>query len=356
MVGSDEARAHDPCVPAPKTETAALPAASLTAFVVRVHGARLRSCLAWTFVKRGLPLLCFAFAVSIALPVVAFGCLVCASIIAAAELLFVFLRERRAMRSALLELHASGQPMGDLLLAWQESRGLGAQSDMAAWLSDMLAREVAGLEPGIERRWLRRGLGASRYLAPVAVALALMWVMRPSVAMPWFGMGGGTAASGGGGGGGAGGGGSNSPSQGGGGTDAQDPQDAQAQPRDDAPPNEPEEPQPREPQEQETQAPPQPPAPFLDLPANAEVVVPELTRDGETRRAMAMQASVAAGGAAETQGSASGQGGGGSDEASRTKKEEFERAQERALQSRRVPERERAIVRSFFEALRGASK
>jgi hypothetical protein len=71
---------------------------------------------------------------------------------------------------------------------------------------------------------------------------------------------------------------------------------------------------------------------------------------------MAMQASVAAGGAAETQGSASGQGGGGSDEASRTKKEEFERAQERALQSRRVPERERAIVRSFFEALRGASK
>ncbi len=307
--------------------------------------------------KRGLPLVCFAFAVSIAIPVVAFGCLVCASGIAAAELLFVFLRERRAMRSALLELQASGQPMGDLLLAWQESRGLGAQSDMAAWLSDMLAREVAGLEPGIERRWLRRGLGASRYLVPVAVVLALMWAMRPSVAMPWFGMGGGAASSSGGGGGdGEGGGGANSQSQGGGGTDAQDPQDAQSQPRTDAPPNEPEEPQPREPQEQETQAPPQPPAPFLDLPANAEVVVPELTRDGETRRAMAMQASVAAGGSAQTQGAASGQGGGGSEEASQAKQEEFERAQERALQSRRVPERERAIVRSFFEALRGASK
>lgn len=324
---------------------------------MRVHQARLRSCLAWTFVKRGLPLLCFAFAVSIVVPMVAFGCLVCASGIAAAELLFVFFRERRAMRSALLDLHASGQPMGDLLLAWQESHGRGAQSDMAAWLSDLLAREVAGLEPGIERRWLRRGLGASRYLAPVAVALALMWAMRPSVAMPWFGMGGGSASSSGAGGGdGQGGSGSNSESQGGGETDAQDPQEAPTQPRADAPPNQPEEPQPSEPQEQETQAPPQPPAPFLDLPANAEVVVPELTRDGETRRAMAMQASVAAGGAAETQGASSGQGGGGSDEASRTKQEEFERAQERALQSRRVPERERAIVRSFFEALRGASK
>jgi hypothetical protein len=308
-------------------------------------------------VKRGLPLLCFAFVVSIALPVVAFGCLLCASSIAAVELLVVFLRERRAMRSALLELHAAGQPMGDLLLAWQESRGRDAQSDMAAWLSDLLAREVAELEPGIERRWLRRGLGASRYLVPVAVALALMWAMRPSVAMPWFGMGGGAASSSGAGGGdGQGGGGSNSQSQGGGGSDAQDPKDAPTQPRTDSPPEDPEEPQPHEPQEQETQAPPQPPAPFLDLPANAEVVVPELTRDGETRRAMAMQASVAAGGAAESQRVSSAQGGSGSDEASQTKQEAFERAQERALQSRRVPERERAIVRSFFEALRGASK
>ena len=354
MVGSDAVRAHDPRVPALSTDSAAPQSASLTAFVVRVHGARLRSCLAWAFVKRGLPLLCFAFAVSIVFPMIAFGCLVCASGIAAVELLFVFVRERRAMRSALLELHASGQPMGDLLLAWQESRGRGAQSDMAAWLSDMLAREVASLEPGIERRWLRRGLGASRYLAPVVVALALMWAMRPSIAMPWFGMGGGVGTSSGAGSGdGPGDGGSSSQSQGGGGDGAQD---APTQPRSDAPPSQPEEPQPSEPQDQETQAPPAPPAPFLDLPANAEVVVPELTRDGETRRAMAMQASVGAGGSAQTQGAASGQGGGIRDEAAPTKQEEFERAEERALQSRRVPERERAIVRSFFEALRGASK
>ena len=95
MVGSDEARAHDPRVPALSTDSAAPQSASLSAFVVRVHGARLRSCLVWAFVKRGLPLLCFAFAVSIVFPMIAFGCLVCASGIAAVELLFVFVRERR---------------------------------------------------------------------------------------------------------------------------------------------------------------------------------------------------------------------------------------------------------------------
>jgi hypothetical protein len=94
----------------------------------------------------------------------------------------------------------------------------------------------------------------------------------------------------------------------------------------------------------------------VDLPAEAAVVVPEFTRDGPTRRAMAQQALTGAeeGPGAAPRASASGAGPLTAIDA--PKPEDFERAKEKALQSRRIPERERAMVRSFFDALRGSDK
>lgn len=318
----------------------------IRAFERRLVVARTRALLGRRFASAGAPALVVALLVAALWPgggpwvvaVVALGI--------AGDASFAALRERRRLRIALLEAGAEGRGLADMLLAWDEAIERGQSSSrMGSWLAEFLGSEVSKLPDGTERAWARRGLGAARYLVPVAVALLLFWWLRPDVSMPWFGMGGGAAqqsgAYGGGDGGDDGAGGALQPAK------PSPPQGAPPEPQRAEPDRPPEGPKPPE----------QPPAPFLDLPAQAQVVVPEFTRDGPTRRAMAQQAlvGVGEGGGAARQQQQVGAGDQqiSSPEASR---ERFERAAEKALQSRRVPERERAIVRSFFEALRGADK
>ena len=316
----------------------------LRAFAQRVHRARLRARLASAFVVRGLPALCVSLLIATVWPKVGIACIVVASVFVLVALLEVAVRERRALRRALLELGGGGQAMGDLLLAWQESSDGAASPAMRAWLGNLLAQKVEALPRDVERSWVSVGLGPVRYLVPVAVVLLLLWWMRPATPMPWFGLGSSaqSGASGAGGGG----------SSGGGSGESDRPQDA---PDEQGATQQAEEPPPAE-------EPPQPigpepaPAPFVDLPADVAVVVPEFTRDGPTRRALAQQALT---GADEGPGAAprlSASGAGERSAIDAPKPEDFERAKEKALQSRRIPERERAMVRSFFDALRGSDK
>ena len=343
-VGIRVRASHDPPVSVVDLRSEQHDEQRLRAFALRVHRARLQARLAAAFVVRGLPVLCVAFALATVWPKFGLVCVVAASVLVGIELLTVAVRERRALRRALLELGGGGQAMGDLLLAWQESAAGAGEPAMRAWLGDLLARKVDALPRDAERSWVAVGLGPARYLVPAAVALMLLWWMRPSTPMPWFGLGA-QAQSGPSG---AGGGGQSGQGDG----EPDEPQDA---PRDQGTSQKQEEtPPPEEPQE--PFGPEPAPAPFVDLPAEAAVVVPEFTRDGPTRRAMAQQALTGAdeGPGAAPRASASGAGPLTAIDA--PKPEDFERAKEKALQSRRIPERERAMVRSFFDALRGSDK
>lgn len=316
----------------------------LRAFAQRVHRARLRARLAKAFVVRGLPAACVSLLLATLWPAIGVACIVVASSFVGFALLEVAVRERRALRQALLELGGGGQAMGDLLLAWQESAGRTGSPEMRAWLGSLLAQKVEALPRDVERSWVAVALGPVRYLVPVAVVLLLLWWMRPATPMPWFGLGAqsqsGSSGMGGGG------------SSGGGSGERDQPQDTPreqggAQQQEPPPPDE-EPPQPIGPEPA--------PAPFVDLPADMAVVVPEFTRDGPTRRALAQQALT---GAEEGPGAAprtSASGGGERSMVDAPKPEDFERAKEKALQSRRIPERERAMVRSFFDALRSSDK
>ena len=310
--------------------------------------ARVRAIVGARMVTRGAPTLVVTLLVAAAWPQVGAWLVPTAILWVFVESSFIALRERRRLRLALLEAGAEGRGLADMLLAWNEAAESGkSQTRMGAWLGEFLGREFDALPKGAERSWTRRGIGAARYFVPVAVALLLFWWLRPEVAMPWFGMGGASLAQGEGG--------RRGEDPGGGGSSIGAPSSQQGAPPTESPPPESGEPE-REPDGPEP--PTEPPAPFLDVPAQAQVVVPEFTRDGPTRRALAQQATVgseAGGGAAPARQTSTGSG---DQERSdpQAARERFERAAEKALQSRRVPERERPIVKSFFDALRGADK
>ncbi|MEQ1633447.1 MAG: hypothetical protein ABL997_13805 [Planctomycetota bacterium] len=326
-----------------------LEAAAVRAFLRRVEGARLRSHLQVAFVSSFVPLLCVVLLIALGAETAAIWIGGLAAVAVAIVLGSVLVRERRSLRRALLELRMKGQPIGDLLLAWDEVERRGADgSSMAQWLRSDLAAVVAALPKHTEARWLAPRLGSVRYAVPLAVALLLLYWLRPQFDLPIFGLAGAppppppvaSRPSDG-----------NSPTA----NDSSEPQPGEDPPREEAPTKEP-----SPPPAPEQGPPPEPeaPAPFLDLPAKAEVVVPEFTRDGPTRKALAERALTGGGegGTALPPPPTSSSGGDGSRRAPPLDREEFRRAEERALQSRRVPERERAMVRTFFRLLQEDGK
>ncbi len=113
----------------------------------------------------------------------------------------------------------------------------------------------------------------------------------------------------------------------------------QPPPQDDTPQPEPETPQPR--------------PPLLDLPMARQFLLPEFVADGPVRRARMHAAEVPDAGAGSV---ASGSGQTAVTQPPPPQPEQFERAAEAALRARHVPAAERAIVRSFFDALREARR
>jgi hypothetical protein len=102
--------------------------------------------------------------------------------------------------------------------------------------------------------------------------------------------------------------------------------------------------------------PPPPPEganPLPDLELRDEFAVPHFVGEGETRRQLARQASVADDRptAVPPAGSA-----GSAGQPPASEEMDFERAEERALQSRHVPDEERAFLRRYFRILRERSR
>ena len=92
--------------------------------------------------------------------------------------------------------------------------------------------------------------------------------------------------------------------------------------------------------------------PLVEAPVDQRFVLPDFIGDGPTRRQRMHVAELEQqqpGGAARPQ--ARQQAAGSRPRRPRPTSAEFERAAERAMRSRYVPERERAIVRRFFDAL-----
>ncbi len=345
---------HDGCVTASAAADDGEPhheAAAVRAFLHRVEGARLRSHLQVAFTSTGVPLLCAVLLLALGAPTAALWVGGIAGLIVVVLLSTVTVRERRALRRALLELRAKGQPIGDLLLAWDEVEARGAAaSPMAQWLRSDLATVVAALPPHTEVKWLAPHFGRVRYSVPIAVVLLLLWWLRPDFDLPIYGLGGapppvhpdGSGES----------------EEGRGGAGSSPEGNSPTPPVSDEPlaGDQPEQSPPLPQQGPEPEA--ESPAPFLDLPAHAEILVPEFTRDGPTRRAMAERALTGGGEEAGSNPPPDTRGGkdAGGSLMPPPDREEFQRAQERALQSRRVPARERTIVRAFWKLLQEDGK
>ncbi|MGE3174507.1 MAG: hypothetical protein AB7O97_17890 [Planctomycetota bacterium] len=260
----------------------------------------------------------------------------------------------RSRRAALRAFAAEHPRLFDELQTFCElDAGGRAGSPMARWLAYDLSDRIRGLPRDEVRRPARRQrLGPVRYFVPLLLVLLLVWWLRPDLTLPVPGLAGGAGGQSGAGAG-RGGGGDTGEGDGGTGTAADEllPPPPEPEASSEAPPP----PAPEQVEPPPPSPPPQPeaPAPLLDLPTLPQVVVPEFIPDGPTRRALAERALVAGGGGESAPSTpppaATGAGGGAA--ASPPRSEEFARAQERAQQSRRVPEGERAIVRRFFELL-----
>ncbi|MFN3240824.1 MAG: hypothetical protein ACE37K_04850 [Planctomycetota bacterium] len=263
-----------------------------------------------------------------------------------------------AMRASMREAGIDAAMLNDELLTWLEfdrvaaqATGVAAVGDrrgMLRWLeSDVHARLQPHRKVAL-RAVSRPQLGRWRWLLPALLLLLLAWLLSLWIQPPWRGAVGGrpdTPESGdangeGGGGSGA------VPQPGGadgsGGEDAQDPPDGAAPPQPVPVGPDGKEPDPSEPDEV---------PPLVDRPDDQRFVLPDYIGDGPTRRERMHAAELeqpAPGGAPQTRP----QGGAGDrPEVPRPTDVRFDRAAEKALRSRHVPEHERAIVRRFFDEL-----
>ena len=275
-------------------------------------------------------------------------------------------RSRRALialRASLAGSEAGVGALRDELLTWleQEQAGAPAQSGaaragMVRWLEQDVHQRLTPHRRQAERHVSRLRLGRWRWLAPVVLALLLAWWIGSWWQPPWSGAVGGRpepAASSGAG---------------------ASPRDAEpSQPDGDQPPDQPQ-PEPGDEQERERkaaavqfgdeeEAPPQDedaePPPLVEAPDDQRFVLPDYIGDGPTRRARMHVAELEqpqAGGAAPRQQQAPRGGGPGAAQPQPPTVSEFERAAERALRSRHVPDAERAIVRRFFDELQKRGK
>lgn len=229
----------------------------------------------------------------------------------------------------------------DRLATWAglSRRGEVGRTPMAAWLTDDLAERIGAIPQPDRHAAVHRRVGVMRYLLPVLILLLVVELVAmfdedpppppPPPAIAFFGPDPGEGGSGG----------------GGGGADQQpepDPDQTGGQ-------------QQRQPQGLPLPTPPPegpPPAPELanpvpDLELRDEFAVPHFVGEGETRRQLARQARMA-----ENPPPAVGTGGTAGPDQEPPDEKDFERAYERALQSRYVPEYERPFLRRYFRILR----
>lgn len=326
--------AHDAGVSASDVEAGQT--ASLRAFVGRLCGARLWATLAERCLRVALPGAVVLLLLAMGFPTAAAWAALGLTLWLGAVALQVARRQRQARRAAVLAWRRLGVAQADLLLAWEEAdaRGGGGQP-MVRWLSEDLSRYVASLPAAALPRFSPARLGRLRYLVPLCMGLLLALLLQPEFGYWPAGVqsSGGAAGVGGGGAGGDGGQGGASP------------------PDPESPPK---------PRVEE-----QPPAPMPDAGVDRSVVAPEFVGDGPSRRALAERALVGMGDQSDPAGAQAGadaaasqtSGGVGADGSSlalpseRLSPEDFARAEERARASRRIPPRERAVVREFFRRL-----
>jgi hypothetical protein len=304
----------------------------LRGFVASVESAFRRRALIAAAWDAALPLLCVVALALLWSKQLAAWLLLAAAVVVGVRLVPALLRARAAARSALLELQRAPRHLGDGLATWREVDGGGTgDSPMARWLAADLGQQVRAFAAAQTAPLRGRKLGRVRYLAPLLAVLLLVWWLRPDLSLPVPGLG--SSPAGGSGGAGHGGGAGR----------------VAAQPL--PPPPQPEpEPEP----EPGPDSPPAPPAPLLDVPAVPNVVVPEFTDDGPTRRALAHRALATVDDAAAAPAAAGA--GGGQQPGPPPKKEQFERAAERAQASRHVPPAERDFVRRYFALLQEQAK
>jgi len=238
-------------------------------------------------------------------------------------------------------------------------------AQMMRWLERHVHARLAPYRSRALKAIGRPRLGRWRWLVPVLCVCLLVWLLLSWFAPPWSGVVGGRpnqASAGAQQGQGAGGPGDTDPSEvakvGG----EQDPARGP-----DADPQDASDPQP-EPGESEQPTPPQQPGeaesdpseipPLIEQPDDQHFVVPEFIGDGPTRRALMHAAELeeqAGGGQQGAVGGASRQAGGDL-QAPKPSPPDFERAAEAAQRSRHVPPAERAMVRRFFDKLRGKAR
>ena len=253
--------------------------------------------------------------------------------------------------------------LGDELTTWLELDAAGASVDgrgarrgMLGWLErDVFERLQPRRTQALRAAALPR-LGRWRWLAIALLLLLVAWLLSPWLQPPWSGALGGASTP------------AAAPQPG-----EEEPDDGDAEPDDelrgqsgDGPDDEPAEPRDEPGTEPvpvggaDEEAPPEPteePPPLVDRPADRRFVLPDFIGDGPTRRQRMRAAELeqpAPGGAPRAQ--AARAAGDASSPPPPPQRDAFERAAEKALRSRHVPERERAIVRRFFDALQQKGK
>lgn len=224
--------------------------------------------------------------------------------------------------------------------------------DMIRWLEADVYERLQPRRRGAERAMLRGGLGRWRLLAVVLLAFALAWLLGLWFQPPWRGVAGGKPAE---------------PTRteaphDGGSAQPDDRDEVQELPYEDRADDRvepevleaPERPAPvipegddAEPEEAPVEEPP-----LVDAADDRRFILPDFIGDGPTRRERMHVAELeqpSAGGGARAQRAQAG--GAARPRPSPPAALEFERAAEKAARSRHVPDRERAMVRRFFEEL-----
>lgn len=264
-----------------------------------------------------------------------------------------------ALRASMREAGFGAAMLNDELLTWLEfDRGVAAVGDggdrrgMLRWLeSDVHARLQPHRKAAL-RAVTRPRLGRWRWLVPALALLLLVWLLSMWVQPPWSGAVGGrpdTPEAGG------------ETGEGGGGGGVQ-PQPGeveaggQEQPKDEQE-GEPPQPVPVGPDGKEPEAtPPDEVPPLVELPDDRRFVLPDYIGDGPTRRermhAAELEQPVPGGAPQSRPQAAAGERPQGPQPTDVT----FDRAAEKALRSRHVPDHERAIVRRFFDELQKRGK
>jgi hypothetical protein len=231
----------------------------------------------------------------------------------------------------------------DELATWTGTSAGQRETAMFSWLARQLETRIVAMPLSLTRKISRAPLGRLRYLLPLLILLLLLRLFAPvlpplpegRLALSNQG-GAGVAGAG---------------AESGAGGDQGEADEGEAEKDPEAPPSE-DEPQPEEQQEEAGEEnPPELPPKALDNAAGKDesFLLPSFVGEGESRLTKAPVAGIdeqGAGGAAGEQ--AKSTAGRGMDELD---EKDFERALEKALRSRHVPESERPFVRRYFEAL-----